>query len=407
MYQSRQKKYTKDSQIFKNKEIIICEIKENKMILPGENKQMVNKTILHFTGAISTKYGSFEKFLLEFSKACNNKGYNTILQYEGLPRSKEYLNDLKKNNIQLVVKPININPISSIITITKLIKIISPEIIQTHFINGFNLLTCPVITKMFHVQKVFHMQHLFSNFTQIPLIKFLFNQYDQIFCVSHAVADNLIQAGVNPKIISINYLGLFGNYEKSEKVRLDLRKKFNIPTEAIVLACIAFDHPVKGVDVLLKAFKRLLEDNNEIYLVIIGIDPKVSKLYKLSNKLELSSHVRWAGITDCAIETLNISDVYVQPSLREGLPLAIIEAMALGLPVIATKTGGIPEAVIDGKTGYLADPRSAIALAEVIKHLISERTRFKTFGENGYQHYLQMFKGENSINNLIENYNIS
>ena len=195
-------------------------------------------------------------------------------------------------------------------------------------------------------------------------------------------------------------------YEKSEKDRLNIRKKFDIPNEATVLSCIAFDHPVKGVDVLLKAFKRIIVENPDVHLIIVGIDPHVSKLYKLSNKLELSGYVHWAGITDHAIETLSMADVYVQPSRKEGLGLAIIEAMALGLPIVATNTGGIPEAVIDGETGYLADPGSTSSLANAIKQLLSDRARLKILGENGHRRYQQMFKGENSIKNLIENYNI-
>jgi len=368
---------------------------------------MQNKTILHFTGMTSTKYGSFEKFLLEFSKLCNTKGYKTVLQYEHLPSSKKYLNDLENNNIKVIVKPINTNPVTSIITITKLIKVVSPEIIQTHFINGFGLLACPFIAKISNIQKIFHMQHLLSDFKKIPLIKIFFNRYSQIFCVSHAVAENLIGAGVNPSSISINYLGLFGDYEKSEKVRLELRQKFGIPAEATVLSCIAFDNPVKGVDILLDAFKRIVKDYPDVHLVIIGIDPKVSNLYKLSNKLGLSSFVHWVGITDNAIEALNISDIYVQPSLKEGLPLAIIEAMALRLPVIATKTGGIPEAVVDSETGYLANPGNAEALAEAMKKLISDRVRFKMLGESGYLRYQQMFKSENSIRDIINYYDIN
>ena len=368
---------------------------------------MLNKTILHFTAATSIKYGSFEKFILELSKSCNFKGYTTILQYERLPRSKEYLNDLENNNIKVIVKPILTNPVSSIITITKLIKVISPEIVQTHYIGEFNLLICPIITKILNVQKIFHMQHLFSDHKKIPLIKFLFNRYNHIFCVSSAVANNLIQAGVNPDLISINYLGLFGNYEKSEKVRLQFRKKFDIPIEATVLSCIAWDHPVKGVDVLLKAFKRILIDYPEIHLVIIGIDPQESKLYSLSKKLELSSSVHWVGIIDHAIEALSMSDIYVQPSRKEGLGLAMVEAMALGLPIVATNTGGIPEVVINGETGYLADPGSAIALADAIKHLLSDSVKLKILGEEGYRRYQQIFKGENSIKNLLEIYTIS
>ncbi|MDH7506305.1 MAG: glycosyltransferase family 4 protein [Candidatus Thermoplasmatota archaeon] len=368
---------------------------------------MQNKTILHFTGMISTKYGGFEKFLLEFSKLCSTKGYKTVLQYEHLPSSKKYLSDLENNNIRVIVKPINTNPFTSVITITKLIKDVSPEIVQTHFINSFGLLACPFIVKMFNIQKIFHMQHLLSDFRKIPFIKIFFNRYNRIFCVSSAVAENLILAGVNPSIISINYLGLFGDYGKSDKVKSELREKFCIPAEATVLSCIAFDKPIKGVDILLNAFKRIVKDYPNVHLIIIGIDPKISNLYKLSNKLGLSSFVHWLGIIDHAIEILGMSDIYVQPSLKEGLSLAIIEAMALGLPVVATNIGGIREVVIDGETGYLTDPGNEIALAEAIKRLLSDRLQMKIFGENGYHHYQQMFKGENSIKNLLNLYNIS
>jgi L-malate glycosyltransferase len=367
---------------------------------------MPNKTILHLTGAVSTKYGGLEKFLLELSKVCNTKGYNTILQYEIVPKSKEYLDDLEKNNIKIIVKPINTNPIGSILTITRLMKVISPEIVQTHFMNGVALLICPILTKIVHGQKIFHMQHLLSGLRRIPCIKFFLNRYNKIFCVSHAVADDLIHAGVNPNHISINYIGVFGNYEKSKNQRVFFRKKYNIPNEAIVLACIAFDHPVKGVDVLLNAFQRIIAEYPETHLVIVGIDPQVSTLYNLSNKLKVSSHVHWVGIIDHANENLSIADGYIQPSRKEGLGLGIIEAMAFGLPIVATNTGGIPEAVIDGETGYHADPGDPNSLADAIKQLLSEKERFKKLGENGFRRYQQMFKGENSIKNVLENYSL-
>lgn len=367
---------------------------------------MSKKTILHLTGAISTKYGSFEKFLLEFSKQCTIKGYKTILQYEKKPYSKEYLDELHNNNIDVIIKPINTNPILSIITLTKIIKNESPDIIQTHFINGLNLVICPIIAKFLKTKKIFHMQHLYSNFEKIPLIKYIFNSYNKVFCISQAIAEDLRKAGVKPEIISQNYLGLLGEYKKSEIVKNHLRKKFNIPSEATVFSCIAFDNPVKGVDILLKGFKKIIEEFPGVYLVIIGIDPQISKLFKLSNKLKLSNYVVWVGITDHAIETLNVSDIYVQPSRKEGLGLAIIEAMALQLPIIATKTGGIPEAVIESETGYLVTPNSSTALVEAMKQMLLNPVKTKKLGKNGYQRYQQLFKGEKSIIKFLKIYNL-
>lgn len=367
---------------------------------------MANKTILHFTAANSTKYGSFEKFLIELSKSCYRQGYNTVLQYEKLPRSQEYLTDLKNNNVKVIVKPILTNPLCSIITITKIIKEVSPEIVQTHYIGEFNLLICPIITKILDIQKIFHMQHLFYDYKKIPLIKFLFNRYSHIFCVSHAVANNFLKIGVNPAKISVNYLGLFGVTERSEIIREQLRKKFDIPNDTTVLSCIAWDHPIKGVDILLKALKKVLVNYPRIHLVLIGIEPSQSTLYKLSENLELTKFVHWIGIRDHAIQMLNIADIYIQPSYREGLGLGIIEAMALRLPIIATNIGGIPEAVIDGETGFLVKPGSVNGLADAIKQLMFDKERLKIFGENGHRRYQELFKGEAAIKHLLKVYDI-
>ena len=78
--------------------------------------------------------------------------------------------------------------------------------------------------------------------------------------------------------------------------------------------------------------------------------------------------------------------------------------MALKLPVIATRVAGVPEAVIDGETGYIAEPNSVDSLATTIACLLPEQSKWKIMGEAGYHRYLRLFRGENSIKTLVENY---
>jgi glycosyltransferase involved in cell wall biosynthesis len=103
------------------------------------------------------------------------------------------------------------------------------------------------------------------------------------------------------------------------------------------LSCIAWDDPVKGVDILLKAFKEVISKYKIIHSFIIGVEQDHSKLYKECCKSGLVDNVHWTGIVDNAWKVLNVSDIYVQPSRSEGLPFATLEAMSLKRPVVASR----------------------------------------------------------------------
>jgi len=218
------------------------------------------------------------------------------------------------------------------------------------------------------------------------------------------VVDDLLCGGVNPKITALHYLGLFGRRERSSQLRSQFRHELGIPDNAIVLASIAFDDPIKGLDILLTAFKHTLDHNPNVHLVIIGVDPAHSRLRVQAEQLGLTGHVHWPGIRDEGWQILNAADIYVQPSRSEGLPLAIMEAMALRLPVVGTRTGGIPEAVVDGDTGYLAAPGDIDSLIQVIEHSLAEPAKWSSMGEAGYLRYLRSFRGEDSVRALVEKY---
>jgi len=225
-----------------------------------------------------------------------------------------------------------------------------------------------------------------------------------VLAVSNAVADNLIYSGVDPKIVYTHYLGLFGLHDSSRRIRTMFRKKFGIDEQEIVLACIAWDNPVKGIDILLEAVKKLFENGFKIHVIIVGVDPHCSSLPEYAVRLGLSKYIHWAGIKDSASRILNAADIYIQPSRSEGLSLSILEAMAIKLPVVGTRVGGVLEAVVHNETGYLADQACPKDLADAIHKILSQPQKWRTMGEAGYQRYLHFFKGEDSIKILTSKY---
>src|SRR5207245_1403113 len=135
-----------------------------------------------------------------------------------------------------------------------------------------------------------------------------------------------------------------------------LRAEQHIPQDAVVVGSIGFDTPLKGFEILFEALRRLLGEGLTVHLLIVGVDPAQSSLPARAVAMGLSGFVHWGGILDEGWQMLSAADVYAQPSLSEGLPLAVMEAMAIGLPVVASRVGGIHEAVVDRETGFLVDP---------------------------------------------------
>lgn len=122
----------------------------------------------------------------------------------------------------------------------------------------------------------------------------------------------------------------------------------------------------KGIDVLLEAFAMLLMKNPAVQLAIIGDGPLRASLEKQSDSLRLTQQVHFAGFVSGASTSLSALHCLVIPSVSEGLPMVLLEAMRAKIPIVATKVGGIPEALDDGRCGYLVPANDPAALCEAL-----------------------------------------
>ncbi|HEY3267058.1 MAG TPA: glycosyltransferase family 4 protein [Armatimonadota bacterium] len=152
------------------------------------------------------------------------------------------------------------------------------------------------------------------------------------------------------------------------------RRSWNIPAEALVVGVLGRLSPVKGHDLLLRAVATM-SDRERPYLVFAGPEEAEwgRRLRQLATTLGLDAATRFLGPRQNVGAVLAAFDVVAMPSLMEMCPLALLEAMSLGCPVVACEVGGIPDIVDDGRTGLLTPSQDPAALADALHLLLSNR----------------------------------
>lgn len=356
---------------------------------------MRRETVLHLTGMHSTKYGGVERYLLGLTKSSARRGYHTAIQYESQPQSANYVQDIKQSGGEIIIARLRAGWMDSFFTLSHILRTIRPSIVLTHFVRGYIHLQLPFMKRRHGIRKLLAMVHSIQSSSR-SWRHFAYNRYDGIIGVSRSVSASLVAIGTRPELVSTHYLGLFKENTRSQSERVRYRSEFWIKEDAIVIGCIAFESKVKGVDLLLESIARISGDFPQIHLLVIGIDPQHSSLPAEAVRLGISERTHWAGLREEGWRLLNAADLYAQPSRSEAMPFAVMEAMELGLPVIATDVGGLPEIVADGETGCLTRPDPA-HFAETIKKMMAMRKNWETMGTAGHARYQEMFNGESSV----------
>jgi glycosyltransferase involved in cell wall biosynthesis len=146
--------------------------------------------------------------------------------------------------------------------------------------------------------------------------------------------------------------------------------------------------PVKHQAMLLEVLARLPE---YVTLTIVGEGPERSRLERMISRLGLSKRVSMPGEVQEIAPYLSGPAVFVLSSSYEGLPVSVLEAMAAGLPVVATAVGGVPEAVLDGRTGYVVPGNDVEGFTARVLRLLEDPSALRRFGDAGRTHYQANF----------------
>ncbi len=217
----------------------------------------------------------------------------------------------------------------------------------------------------------------------------------RVLCVSHATADSLTNAGiVSREKIRVVQNGIeidrFPVTEMSDRRRI------------ISVGSLA---PHKGHMVLLEAMGLVLQQCSDAFLTFIGDGSERSRIEERIEELDLQDHVRLEGIVDDVQGCLSSAGLFVFPSIeREGLGIASLEAMASGLPVVASDCGGISEVIEHGVTGVLVPPGDSRALAGAVIRLISDREEAERLAAAGRRRVEEHFTVEQTCRELLAVY---
>lgn len=162
-----------------------------------------------------------------------------------------------------------------------------------------------------------------------------------------------------------------------------------VPAGEWTIGVVALFRPRKGLEVLLQALSNLIATGHTVKLLAVGafVTPEYRQaIMNLSASLNLQRYIEWAGFCDQVNQQLAKMDLFVLPSLYgEGLPMVVLEAMAMGVPTIASSVEGIPEIIAHGRTGLLVPPGDPTALADEISGVIKGRHDWGSLRENAHR----------------------
>jgi glycosyltransferase involved in cell wall biosynthesis len=188
--------------------------------------------------------------------------------------------------------------------------------------------------------------------------------------------------------ISVIHSGVDLNCFKRSKTKSNPgRDELAIPPDSLVVGYVGWLIPIKGVTHLVNAMAEVVQRHPNSLLVLVGKgDEKGEEEVKLSKQVEnlgIVDNVRFLGWRPDVNKIMGCFDIFVLPSLNEGMGRVLVEAMSAGLPIVASRVGGIPDLVKHGENGLLVPPANAGALEQAISDLLSNKSRRKHMGETG------------------------
>jgi len=230
---------------------------------------------------------------------------------------------------------------------------------------------------------------------------------DCVFAVSGELRDfHARQAWVSPARIRVIPNGV--NAEKfcprSEGKAL-IRKELGIPEYSFLIGAVGRLVSIKDYPTLLRAAHSLLAQGHDVRVALAGTGPELENLRKLAASLpKLRERAYFLGASERIADFLNALDVFVVPSISEGMSNSLLEAMASGLPAVVSRTGGNPELVEEGVSGLLFDPGDVEGLTAKLQQLLGDAELRSRTGSLARKRVLERFRVETMLNNYQQLY---
>jgi glycosyltransferase involved in cell wall biosynthesis len=282
--------------------------------------------------------------------------------------------------------------LSALFSLWRLMIREKPDVVHTHTSKAGILGRCAA--RLAGVPAVVHTPHghvFYGHFGPLASKIYLLVERIMVLITDRLIAltqgeknDYIALSVCGPQKIITIHSGVNLDHYLNVKVNVQRkRKSLGLKPEGLVVGTVGWLLTIKGPMYLLKAMEEVWKGCPETSLVYAGKGDLEEELRKEASRMGVSEKVWFLGWRDDIPEIMNILDIFVLPSLNEGMGRVLVEAMAAGRPVIASNVGGIPDLVYQGKNGLLVPPADPKALAREVEFLISNPDKRREMGDKG------------------------
>ncbi len=316
----------------------------------------------------------------------------------------EFVPEVESMGIEVLFLPIKDTGTDylSFLKVAKVLRDKKIDIIHTH--NTQPLFDGTMGTLMSGVKTIVHTDHARgapSSKRWVFIEKIMSNFVYKFVAVSDDTAQKLIRY---QKIKANKVLTIMNGIDENKYIidinKENLRKELAVVKKGPIIGLGVRLSEQKGIHYLLQAMPKVIDQFPDITLVIAGKGPLKDQLKKETNALRIDKNVRFVGPRLDMHALLKLFDLYVLPSLWEGLPMVLLEAMAASCPIVATDVGGVSMAIRDGFNGTLVPAKNVEKLASAILDLLSNESMRKQYSLNGTDE----FKGKFSARIMTQQY---
>lgn len=226
----------------------------------------------------------------------------------------------------------------------------------------------------------------------------------RVLAVSKFVAERVAASGIESRRVAVVYDGVEAPPVVSREERLRARRRWGIEDEQRVLGCVGYLLPDKGQELLVRAWPAVRERSGSCRLLLAGDGPSRPRLEALVRELRLTEDVHFAGFVENVAEVYVALDVFLFPSLADGLGSSMLAALASGLPTVALARGAVPEVITDGENGLLVEEPDPEAFAWAVTRILNEPALAARLGAAARRTIERDFSSERMVDEMLRVY---
>jgi glycosyltransferase involved in cell wall biosynthesis len=361
------------------------------------NGSALSMKVLHLINTLST--GGAEMHLLTLCRYLKRQNVEIVVAClrEYVKESRSLRVDFEKEGIKIIT--LNADSRYDYHFFGKIARVLTeecPDVLHTHLpradlAGAFAGFLNPSVAWVSSVHAIYSED--WSGRWTLPLIKRLWRRADAILCISHAVKDWLTQQGMPSEKARVIHYGI--ETEPFSQPSSRFREEFNLNGHTVI-GSIGRLEPRKNHECLITAMPQVCKSVPNALLLIAGHDPwgYGETLRRLIDQLGLEANVRLVGFQHDVPSFLAAIDVFAFATKSEGFGQVLVEAMAAGKPVVASRISPLTEIVVDGETGLLVEPSKPKAFADTLSRLLSHPEEQRRMGSLGQERVCSHFSAQ-------------